>query len=458
MYSILCSYYTIILMVCFSYLHSIRRIRKIKTFPLNNFNTNFNIQHIQSTTFLNNYNKVINELSNKNILIVGDGDFSFSKSLIQLNINSTITTTTLDTPQILYKSFPQSYDNIQTILHHKGIVQYEIDATKLSLIYNHEKFDVVFWNFPHVAGKQNIKYNRQLIREFFNDAKHVLNDSHSSSILITLVEGQSGLYANSSIQWNYSWKLNEQVHEAGLIVNDVVNYDPNWFEGYSPLGRRGHGGSFLLGSSEFIKVAKPTNDSTLQAIQAPLYVHEVHLLAPDMIRDYFQFEKNTQEAVREICFEYGFEDALWTVHLVDIYETPKSSHLVSHAIQICYCSLTRSISRSIADSFRRIMEELLPIRMNFETRKEKNGRNISIAYPWFVAEKLRQIYLENELILADNISNKVNGSLVANELRYIESESGIETNCPSSHSESIRQVARLLWRRRAGVLFQKIYN
>lgn len=123
--------------------------------------------------------------------MLGDGDFSFARSLSQLGVCCSITATTKDNQERLFDSFDSARGNVEVIMSHGHQVLYNVDATKIqetimtsSLHRNDQhngssgngdddddrdsgcgdppmsKYDVVLWNFPHKVGKQNIKHNR----------------------------------------------------------------------------------------------------------------------------------------------------------------------------------------------------------------------------------------------------------------------------------------------------------
>jgi len=107
--------------------------------------------------------------------------------------------------------------------------------------------------------------------------------------------------------------------------------------------------------SEFeILNLRPT-ESSPPAAEAPLYVHEVHILINGVHPDLQAFEKSCNEAARELCSD---PTAVWSVRLVDLYKCPQSKR-ISHVIQIAYCSIKSAISRDLADTFREGVENRL---------------------------------------------------------------------------------------------------
>ena len=207
---------------------------------------------------------------NKSVLIVGDGDFSFSKVLAELiNIkilkNTSLVATTLEDEDSLNIKFPIATENIKTIVQTPNCkVEYLINGTDLPLYYYH-LFDVVVFNFPHWNGKQNNRYNRNLLFNFLNNSKLVLRDNNSS-ILITLNENQSGAYVNTFLEWKETWQLTHYAAQAGLLLTSIDSFLNESFAqvGYIPTGRRGISSKFPV-RAHIYRLQQPTKE--IKAIQ-----------------------------------------------------------------------------------------------------------------------------------------------------------------------------------------------
>ncbi|KAI8981162.1 hypothetical protein BD414DRAFT_491849 [Trametes punicea] len=123
-----------------------------------------------------------------NILLVGEGNFSFTRALVQHPPNdlqflppSNITATAYDTEEECYAKYPEARD-IVAGLREKGVeVLFHVDATKLGKCSSirGRKYDRIVWNFPH-AGKgitdqdRNILSNQVLLLGFLQSAAPLL--------------------------------------------------------------------------------------------------------------------------------------------------------------------------------------------------------------------------------------------------------------------------------------------
>ena len=400
-------------------------------------------------------------------LFVGEGDLGFSSFVCRALPEVQCTSSTWDTPSRLETSFGNASSNVQSIVACGGRVLFEVDATKLAETFADERFDTIVWMFPHVPGKQNIKRNRLLLHDFFSSAKSVLApDGH---VVLALAEGQSGFSDLTSNQdWLHSWKLSAASSEAGLLVTSHQNLSLEILtaEGYSPKGHRGHGGWFPTRRAEIFRLESPRNESL--AVQAPVFVHEVHLLAADM-RESAPLEAAVSEAVRSLLSEQDLPPALWSAHMVDLY-VDKQSGLVSHTLQLAYCSTTHAVGRSAADDMRSVVEALLPLRVGLQLRAEKAGGKVSKAHCWPIALALKEgsggvVYEKTELTasamsaalreLEPQQQQKNPAALRAHQNGDLVKQAQ-DALWGKERADEIRKEARRLWQRRVGVLIHDV--
>ena len=100
--------------------------------------------------------------STNRILLVGEGNFSFTAALalnpppiLQYLPAGNITATAYDSEEECYSKYPDAQNIVQQ-LREKGVeVVFGVDATKLEKCapLKGRKYDKIMWNFPH-AGKR----------------------------------------------------------------------------------------------------------------------------------------------------------------------------------------------------------------------------------------------------------------------------------------------------------------
>ena len=122
--------------------------------------------------------------SSEVLLIVGDGNFSFSRSVVtQLKNGHNVIASTWEREEDLIKSYANAERNIISLVARGANVEYQVDATNmhknmrlLSLIRGRSP-DVIVFNMPHVRFTQNEflppshPRHRDLIRQFLRSAR-----------------------------------------------------------------------------------------------------------------------------------------------------------------------------------------------------------------------------------------------------------------------------------------------
>ncbi|KAK1399185.1 Heavy metal-associated isoprenylated plant protein [Heracleum sosnowskyi] len=167
--------------------------------------------------------------SSHEILLVGEGDFSFS-SCLALSFASApnIVATSLDSYEDVIKSYHSAQSNL-SILDKAGASHlHEVDATKMKSHSGLQarKFDRIIFNFPHAGfhGKEDdallIVMHRSLLNGFFKNASGMLRPDGE----IHVNHKTSNPYCN--------WKLEELAGQNSLRLIECVAFKKEDYPGY----------------------------------------------------------------------------------------------------------------------------------------------------------------------------------------------------------------------------------
>ncbi|KAF8024458.1 hypothetical protein BT93_F1589 [Corymbia citriodora subsp. variegata] len=161
------------------------------------------------------------------ILLVGEGDFSFSSSLASafgsaFGSASNITATSLDHYDALTKKYKKAKSNLWNLEKLGASVLLGVDATKMKYYpdLSVRKFDRIIFNFPHAGfyGKEDnvhlIEMHRTLISAFFHNASQMLRP-----------DGEVHNYPGYHHKRGDGWKCDEPFH-LGLCSTFKFRFSP----------------------------------------------------------------------------------------------------------------------------------------------------------------------------------------------------------------------------------------
>lgn len=174
--------------------------------------------------------------SSHQILVVGDGDFSFSLSLAHsFRSASNILASSLDSYDTLIKKYKQAKSNLEKLELWGASILHGVDATKMKLHTDlrMRKFDRIIFNFPHAGfhGKEDmihlIKMHRYLVHEFFRNASGMLR-----------ADGEIHVNHKTTPPFSH-WNLEELAAQNSLALIDLVDFKIEDYPGYN--NKRGAG-------------------------------------------------------------------------------------------------------------------------------------------------------------------------------------------------------------------------
>ncbi|KAJ8347545.1 hypothetical protein SKAU_G00261340 [Synaphobranchus kaupii] len=175
----------------------------------------------------------------REVLLVGEGNFSFSAALCQAAGDSVSVTTTCLQSEDVARQQDCADDNLQRLKDCGAEVYFEVDCTRLTECetLSQRLFDCVIFNFPHCGRKSGVKKNRNLLAKFFHNCVQVL--TQSGEVHVALCNGQGGTPVDKPIrEWHNSWQAVAMAAEAGLILSDICPFDRDKYQSYKCTGYR----------------------------------------------------------------------------------------------------------------------------------------------------------------------------------------------------------------------------
>lgn len=166
----------------------------------------------------------IADLKNQKTLLVGEGNLSFTVSLMDSKqlLARHMVATTFERVRELEEVATDNADKLKTL----GVtVLHGIDVTRLSATFGIRTFDRIIFQFPNVGSREPVEGHNPnfiLVRDFLKSARYQLN--RGGKVLIPAVD---------SPHYHGAFQFEEAAERAGFQPPVMVKFDPNHFLGYS---------------------------------------------------------------------------------------------------------------------------------------------------------------------------------------------------------------------------------
>ncbi|KAI4347221.1 hypothetical protein L6164_008051 [Bauhinia variegata] len=198
--------------------------------------------------------KIMHYSSSQKILLVGEGDFSFSLCLAKaFGTAANMAATSLDSEDSILHNYSSGSTNLDELEELGCTIVHGVDAHTMSehtfLKGNH--FDRIIFNFPHAGFTLpehhwfQIELHQDLVRGFLGNAREILGEN-----------GEIHVTHKTSYPFN-KWEIEKLANEAGLCIVEKVPFYRWNYPGY--INKRGHGPkcgrTFPVGESATFKFA-----------------------------------------------------------------------------------------------------------------------------------------------------------------------------------------------------------
>ncbi|KAG3255160.1 hypothetical protein PI124_g313 [Phytophthora idaei] len=165
------------------------------------------------------------------VLVLGDGDFSFSCGLVKhRGTGQGVFATSFDSESQVHSKYSNAQECIAAVRSAHGLVLHDVDATKLLELPQQVKtgtglktipdfFQYIVFNFPH-SGQQRVHINRALLLDFFEGARDRLT-----------VHGEVHVTLKTRPPYS-NWFIEDQAKAAGFVMKERRQFNIKLFPGY----------------------------------------------------------------------------------------------------------------------------------------------------------------------------------------------------------------------------------
>jgi hypothetical protein len=161
------------------------------------------------------------------VLLVGEGNLSFAKSLLHQQPLAQITQMTATTFENGKELSQDAIEAASWLKSSGAMIVHGVDATRLDKKFKQFEYDTIIFQFPHV-GSREAKYghnpNHILVRNFLRSASVCLKPD--GKVLITAVNNP---------HYRGAFQFDDAAVFAGYEVPETYPFDPSDFSGYSHI-------------------------------------------------------------------------------------------------------------------------------------------------------------------------------------------------------------------------------
>ncbi|KAJ4952788.1 hypothetical protein NE237_029620 [Protea cynaroides] len=185
--------------------------------------------------------------SSHKILLVGEGDFSFSACLAKIfGSADNMVSTSLDPIGFLKKNYSKALSNINDLKSRGCMVLHEVDATTMSdhVFLKCIRFDRIIYNFPYAGWfkqeprKSQKSRHQKLVTLFFKNAKKMLSE-----------EGEIHI-SHKSVGFHQEWNIVSLASLSGLNFIKAKKFNLKDYPGYNTKFGFGGDGNFNCNPSQ----------------------------------------------------------------------------------------------------------------------------------------------------------------------------------------------------------------